>query len=277
VDTVTVDLHLADALPSLWADPDQLHQVVVNLITNAHQAMSEVPPPRCLTCITRYDPERARVILETTDTGPGIPPEIAARIFEPFFTTKPPGAGTGLGLSLCKGIVERHGGTIWVESQPGQGAIFRIELPVEAPAVATPITRPIETPLPLQAVAILVVDDEPTVAGVLAEMLSLDGHQVEIATNGVMALDKLQERSYDLILSDLRMPELDGPGLYRELASRHPKLLRHIIFLTGDALSPQVQTFLEQTQVPSLHKPFTLEGLRRVIHQVLQEVVWQNP
>jgi CheY-like chemotaxis protein len=210
------------------------------------------------------------------DTGSGIPPEIATRIFEPFFTTKPLGTGTGLGLSLCKGIVERHGGTIWVESPPGQGAIFRIALPVEASPVTAPVSHLAETPLPVRGVAILVVDDEPEVAGVLAEMLSLDGHQVDIATNGAMALDKLQEQSYDLILSDLRMPELDGPGLYRELASRHPRLLRHIIFLTGDALSPQAQAFLEQAQVLSLHKPFTLEGLRRIIHQALQEVLLQN-
>ena len=83
-------------------------------------------------------------------------------------------------------------------------------------------------------------------------------------------LAMLQERPYDVILSDLRMPELDGPGLYRELAGRHPKLLRRIIFLTGDSLSTQVQVFLQQTQVPSVDKPFTFEGLRRVIHQVLQ-------
>jgi CheY-like chemotaxis protein len=270
VDTVTVHLHLADQLPPLWADPDQLHQVVVNLITNAHQAMCKVPPPRRLTCTTWYDTARSRVVLAAADTGPGIPPEIAAHIFEPFFTTKPSGAGTGLGLSLCKEIVERHGGTIGVESQPGQGAVFRLELPVEAAAMTAPQSGAVEAPVPAPGLTILVVDDEPAVASVLADMLSLDGHQVETATNGAVALAMLQARSYDVILSDLRMPELDGPGLYRELASHHPKLLRRIIFLTGDSLSPQVQVFLQQTQAPSVDKPFTIEGLRRVIHQVLQ-------
>jgi CheY-like chemotaxis protein len=244
--------------------------VVVHLITNAHQAMGKVPPPRCLTCTTSYDHASAQVILEVADTGPGIPPDIVARIFEPFFTTKPSGAGTGLGLSLCKEIVERYGGTIQVQSRPGQGAVFRIALPVDASAMAAPLSHPAEPSVPLQGLAILVVDDESAVASVLAEMLSLDGHQIDIATNGTIALAMLQEQSYDLILSDLRMPEHDGSGLYRELADRHPDLLQHIIFLTGEALSAQAQVFLEQTQVSSVNKPFTLEGLRRAIHQVLQ-------
>jgi PAS domain S-box-containing protein len=270
VDTITVDLHLADQLPSLWADPDQLHQVVVNLVTNAHQAMRETAAPRRLTLSTRYDGKQARVLLEVADTGPGIPPEIAARIFEPFFTTKPPGVGTGLGLSLCKSIVEEHGGTIRTESQPGQGTVMRLALPVEAPPVTTPTSGPAETPLPQQSKVILVVDDEPAVADVLAQILSRDGHTVETAANGAIALDKLQERAYDLILSDLRMPRLDGPGLYRELERRHPELLRHIVFLTGDALGPQVQAFLEQIRAPSLHKPFTCGEVRQVVQWALQ-------
>jgi two-component system NtrC family sensor kinase len=271
---VHVHLHLADELPPLWADPDQLHQVVLNLSTNAYQAMVETPTPRRLTFTTQFDDERARVILEVADTGPGILPEIATRIFEPFSTTKPLGVGTGLGLSLCKGIVEGHGGTIGVESQSGHGAVFRIDLPVDVAPVVAPLSHTVKAPLPLQGRTILVVDDEPTVASILAQMLALDGHRVEVATNGAMALDKLQQQSFDLILSDMRMPELDGPGLYRQLACRYPKLLQQIIFLTGDALGPQVQAFLEQTQVPSLDKPFTLGGLRRVVHQVLQEVTW---
>jgi PAS domain S-box-containing protein len=270
VDAVEVYMHLADELPSLWADPDQLYQVVVNLVSNAHQAMREAPPPRRLTLTTRYDRTQLHVSLEVADTGPGILPEVAPRIFEPFFTTKPPGSGTGLGLSLCKGIIEGHRGSIRVENQPGHGAVFRIELPVGTlPATALASQTP-EAPLPLQGKAILVVDDEPAVASVLAEILALDGHQVETAANGAVALDKLRDRTYDLILSDLRMPELDGPGLYQELARRHPGLQQRIIFLTGDALSLQVQTFLEQTQEPSLSKPFSLSEVQRVVRRALQ-------
>jgi PAS domain S-box-containing protein len=270
VDSIEVCLHLADELPPLSADPDQLHQVVVNLISNAHQAMRETPLPRCLTLTTRYDHEQLRVHLQVADTGPGIPPDIQTRIFEPFFTTKPPGVGTGLGLSLCQGIVEEHGGSIGVQSQPGQGTMFQVELPAQMSPTTLPVAHSVEVPTVPQSKTILVVDDEPAVADVLAQMLSVDGHQVETATNGASALDKLQERAYDLLLSDLRMPELDGPGLYQELTRRHPGLLQRVIFLTGDTLSPDAQTFLEQTQVPYLSKPFTFAEVRRVVQRVLQ-------
>jgi signal transduction histidine kinase len=270
VDNVEVKRELAEDLPVLWADPHQLHQVVVNLVSNAHHAMRGNPPPRRLTLATRSDLLQGRVSLEVADTGPGIPPAIQARIFEPFFTTKPPGQGTGLGLSLCQGIVEAHGGTMRVESPSGQGAVFRIELPVMAPPVAVPEARTAEGLPPLRDKAILVVDDEPEIAEVLADLLSLDGHQVETAGSGAIALDKLRERAYDVILSDIRMPGLDGPGLYRELARNHAGLVRRFIFITGDILSPETREFLEQNGTPSLSKPFVSDDVRRIVQQVLR-------
>jgi anti-sigma regulatory factor (Ser/Thr protein kinase) len=212
VDDVTAVLELDPALPPLWADPHQLHQVVVNLVTNAHQAMRQSAPPRAITLATRLDPARGRVVLTVADTGPGIPPPIRQRIFEPFFTTKPPGHGTGLGLSLCQGIVEQHRGTIEVESPPGRGAVFRIELPVEAPPAESEAAAEAELP-PIEGRTILLVDDEPDVAALLADLLAEDHHQVDVAHHGAAALGRLTRRAYDLILSDLRMPELDGPGL----------------------------------------------------------------
>src|SRR4030095_13711766 len=163
VDTITIDWQLAPDLPLLWADPHQLHQVIVNLVTNAHHALRGVPLPRHLTLTTRYDPRGPAVVLEVADTGPGIPPALQARLFEPFFTTKPPGVGTGLGLPLCRGIIEEHGGSISVESQPGQGTVFRVVLPRPAEAGTG---RPPGSPDPPPAVTsiaktILVVDDEP--------------------------------------------------------------------------------------------------------------------
>src|SRR5690606_4416509 len=129
---------LTPDLPPLWADPNQLHQVVLNLLTNAHQALRESSAPRRLTLTTQYDAARHLVYLEVADTGPGVPLEFRERIFEPFFTTKPPGVGTGLGLPFCRGIIEGHGGSISVRDHAGHGAIFRIELPVDTavPAVA---------------------------------------------------------------------------------------------------------------------------------------------
>lgn len=270
VDDVEVGFSLADDLPLLWADPHQLHQVVVNLVSNAHHAMRETPPPRRLTLTTRFDPAQRQVSLEVADTGPGIPPEIQGRIFEPFFTTKPPGQGTGLGLSLCQGIVERHRGAIRVKSRPGQGAVFMVELPIEAPPEGEVEAETVESLAPIRGKAILVVDDELDVARVLAEILAADGHRVETAANGAAALDKLRERSYDVILSDARMPELDGAGLYRELERTNPGLVRRFIFVTGDVLGPETQEFLERTGAASVSKPFTPKSVQKVVQRVLR-------
>jgi PAS domain S-box-containing protein len=269
VDSVEVVWALAEEVPVLWADAHQLHQVVVNLVANAHQAMREVGGPRRLTVATGVSLGETRVWMELRDTGPGVPMELEGRIFEPFFTTKPPGVGTGLGLSLCQGIVEGHGGWIGVVRGMGPGAVFRVELPVERPGGAEPVAGA-GPPVVVQRARILVVDDEPGIAGVLAEVLQLDGHVVETVGNGEAALGKLAVGGYDLILSDIRMPELDGPSLYWELERRDPSLLRRMIFLTGDTLSPGTREFLEKTGAPCLAKPFALNDVRDIVQQVLQ-------
>jgi two-component system NtrC family sensor kinase len=272
LDNIDVSRHLADDLPLLWADPHQLQQVVINLLTNAHHALCEVSIPRQLTVTTRFDPIQAQVRLEIADTGSGMPPEVQARIFEPFFTTKAPGVGTGLGLSLCQGIIESHGGTMSVESQAGRGTVFHLKLPVEVIPVAAVDDAPptgAVTPLDGQARAILVVDDEAGIARALAYLLRRDGHHVDTAANGRLALAQIQERSYDLVLCDLRMPELDGPGLYRALEACAPYLLSRFIFLTGDILSPEAETFFRQTGVPRLTKPFRSTEVRQVVQREL--------
>jgi CheY-like chemotaxis protein len=270
VDGVEVHINLAEELPPIWADPHQIHQVVVHLVSNAHQALLESARPRQLTVSTCYDLPRSRVYLGVADTGPGIPAELQGRIFEPFFTTKAPRQGMGLGLPLCLGIIEAHGGAIRLESRPGEGTLFVIELPIAARPTSIEEARPDDIPAPPQAGAILVVDDEPEVANVLAELLMIDGHQVDTAPNGAVALRKLQGRAYDLILSDLRMPEMDGPGLYQTLERHHPALARRMIFMTGDALTPETQGFLAGTVVPSVSKPFSLQEIRHLIQQLLQ-------
>jgi PAS domain S-box-containing protein len=269
VDSVKVVWALAREMPVLWADPHQLHQVVVNLVVNAHQAMREVAGPRQLTVATGVSPGGELVWMEVQDTGPGVAEELRARIFEPFFTTKPPGVGTGLGLSLCQGIVEGHGGRIGLVPREGTGAVFRVELPVERPE-GTTVAVVTEKPLIIRGARILVVDDEPGIAGVLAEVLQLDGHVVETVGNGEAALGKLALGGYELILSDVRMPELDGPSLYSELERRDPRLLRRMIFLTGDTLSPGTRAFLEKTGAPCLSKPFALSDVREIVQRVLQ-------
>src|SRR5581483_11813406 len=174
------------------------------------------------------------VCLEVTDGGPGIPPDVQARLFEPFFTTKP--TGTGLGLPLCQSIVESHRGTIEVESRPGRGTTFRVRLPVAdvSPSPDAPAARDGEAPV--TGKRILLVDDEAAIRELLGDILAEDQHTVESAGDGREALQKLEHGAYDLVLVDMRMPGIDGPGLYRALAARRPESCAHFVFMTGDAL-----------------------------------------
>ena len=269
VDTIAVELHLAPDLPSLWADPHQLQQVLVNLLTNAQQALRDVVASRQLMLTTHYDAACTQITLEVADNGPGMLPQVQARIFEPFFTTKPPGVGTGLGLPLCLGIIEGHGGTMQVRSVPGHGTTFQVVLPV-AEVLETPPTMPALHKLsPVRGQTILLVEDEPGIASGLTLLLRRDGHTVDTAANGQQALARLQGRVYDLILSDMRMPELDGPGLYRALEQQYPALCRRFMFLTGDTLSPETLAFCAQTEVPRLTKPFDAAAVRRALRQLL--------
>jgi signal transduction histidine kinase/CheY-like chemotaxis protein len=270
LDNIAVHLHLDASLPPLCADPHQLQQVVVNLVTNAQQALREITTPRQLSLTTRSDPTRPRLTFEVADTGPGVSPLLQGRIFEPFFTTKPPGIGTGLGLSLCRGILEAHGGTISITSVPGQGATFCVELPTVEGVETVPAPVDSATSPLARGQTVLVVDDEPSLAKGLARLLRRDGYSVDVVDNGRLALARLQERTYDLILSDLRMPELDGQGLYRALAQQYPHLLQRFIFLTGDTLSPETLDFFAQHEVPRLIKPFTVAEVRRVVRQALR-------
>jgi signal transduction histidine kinase/ActR/RegA family two-component response regulator len=269
-DNVQMVLRLADDLPILWADRHQLQQVLVNMVTNAHHAVRQCPADaRMITITTWWDGARQRVHIEITDTGTGIPAEIQARIFEPFFTTKPIGQGTGLGLSLSRGIVEEHGGTISVDSGPGTGTRFGITLPVTVqPARAD---RPSATDIaaPAASKTILVVDDERDLAEILGEALGRDGHRVEIAGNGAEALRRLEQQRYDLVMSDTKMPVMDGVELFEEIARRFPLLSKRVIFLTGDVLDVEKRRFLESSAAPFLMKPFDLSEVRRVVRRAL--------
>jgi PAS domain S-box-containing protein len=267
VDDVEVVVDVAESVPPLFADPHQLQQVLVNLVTNAHHAMRAVTGPRRLTITARHHPGAARVSLAVADTGPGIAPEAAARLFEPFFTTKPVGTGTGLGLSISRGLVEAHGGRITVDGAPGGGALFTVELPVERPG-AEPAPAAAGDAPPVAARRLLVVDDDGDVRDVLTELLRNDGHQVDTAADGVEALTRLAAGGYDAIVSDIRMPGLDGPGLYRAVTERHPELRERFIFVTGDALTTTTADFLSATGAPTFPKPFSVEAMRSALAEV---------
>ena len=261
---VTVDLDLAPDLPAVAGDGDQLTLVLMNLIVNAQHALQGQPQPRRLEILARR--QDGAVQVEVADNGPGIPAEIAERIFDPFFTTKPQGIGTGIGLSVCQGIVAAHGGDIGVASRPDGGALFTITLPVTSLALKAAAAEAEPTPI---AGRVLVVEDEVEIAQMVSEVLNRDHHQVAVATSGRQALEHLARHPVDLILSDLRMPDLDGPGLHRALAASSPELARRMVFVTGDVLTPDTSTFLAETSLPVIEKPIDPYDLRLKVQTYL--------
>ncbi len=251
-------------LPETMADPDQLAQVFTNLITNAKQAMIGWHGPRELRIAATWDRSVNVVRVSIRDSGPGIPKRVRGRIFDPFFTTKPEGAGTGIGLAVCRGIVEAHGGTIAVD-EVDAGASFVVTIPVVGTAVPTVRADSEEKPAAVDRMKILIVDDEPDIRKMLGEILRVDGHLVEEVANGREALARLEESRFDLVISDLIMPVLDGPGLYEELRRREPKTVEHLLFITGDTLSPTVRQFLDRVERPVIEKPFIPAEVRSAV------------
>ncbi len=260
---IDVDVDLDGALPLVAVDANQIQQVFVNLLNNAAQAIATSGVGDRL--IVRATPWLDGVAVTITDNGPGVPGEIAAQIFEPFFTTKPEGQGTGLGLSICQGLVREHGGRITYERPANGGASFRVDLPGSA---ATPEDTS-SAATSGRALQILVVDDEPHILHYMRAALESWGHTVDVAKDGAEAWSKVCTGSYDVIVSDLRMPTRGGREFYQEVLATQPDMARRIVFSTGDTVRDDTLAFLEAQGRPYLRKPFTLEELRRVLLEAL--------
>jgi two-component system NtrC family sensor kinase len=260
------------ALLVVLADGHQIQQVLLNVINNARQAMESRPSGGQIIIKTETFGENVRVIVR--DNGPGIPPENLRRIFDPFFTTKQVGQGTGLGLSLCYGIIKEHGGNITPSSLPGEGATFTIELPVFHLAGDTAEAGHATQFMSLDAnegvgKKILVIDDEEAILQMLRERLTRSGYSVDTVTDGENALHQLREKSYDVMFCDWKMPGLNGRQIYEKLRAVNPALCRRIIFLSGDVVNQQMRAFLEQENRLCLAKPFTFNHVRSAIKSVL--------
>jgi PAS domain S-box-containing protein len=260
---IELDVVLDPSLPHTWADPFQLQQVVLNLLGNAEQALVEWSATRRIVVWTRHDADW--LVVGVSDTGPGVPPAQRDRIFNPFYTTKPVGQGTGLGLSISDGIVREHGGRIRVESQPGEGATFLIELPVASASPAPVRTVAAVRPATTAARRMLVVDDEAAMRAAITRFLTGLGHSVTAAAGGLEARALLDANEYDVVLLDLRMPDLGGDTLYEELRDRDPRHAHRVVFVTGDVQSEPVRRFLERSGRPVVGKPFQLDELATVL------------
>ena len=264
---IEVSLRLAKELPPILADDHQLQQIVTNLIINAQHALEDVEGNRKLRITTSLRKKSGQVVLKIKDNGPGVPEEIRGRIFEPLFTSKAVGTGTGIGLALCHRLVESHGGSIEIEGPPGQGAVFVVQLPSSGGGPGETAART-EPQVKARSHRILVIDDEPDVADFLAEVLKYDGHQVALSVTGADTLRQLESQSFDIILSDIRMPEIDGPALYTILCERWPELVPVLAFITGDTLSSRVKEFLDSSGRPFVEKPITPAEVRELVARV---------
>ena len=272
---IAVSLDLDPSEPKIWADASELQQLILNLLINAEQALMTVEGPRTIVVGTRAGEGEAR--LEIADSGPGIAAEVRSKIFDPFFTTKPEGVGTGLGLSICYGIAREHGGRIWVESEPGHGARFGVALPRDqreespkpkVPAYATPAGGEL---------SVLVVDDETALRNALLRFLGRHGIHGEGVSDGAEALRTLQQRGFDVIISDVRMPGMSGREFLERLRRDRPDLVPRVVFSTGDTFAPDTAAFLKEAGVPTVTKPFDFAMLERVIREVATRVAAGPP
>jgi two-component system NtrC family sensor kinase len=269
---VEVVCEFAPNLPLVLADGHQIQQVILNLVNNARQAIEAHQSGGRITIKTKL--QNHLIHISVQDNGPGIPPENLSRIFDPFFTTKEVGSGTGLGLSLCYGLIKEHGGDIMVDSQPGRGATFTIELHAteNTQAISNTTTTSDTTINRKEGVGkkILLVDDESILLEMIRDDLQRRGYEVITAISGESALKELHDQKIDAICCDIKMPGLNGRQLYDWIRASRPEYARRIVFMTGDVINQSLQYFLEEEQLTCLNKPFALRELRKALQAIMR-------
>ena len=274
-------------LPNVHVDKGQMEMVMMNLVVNARDAMKAQGGGKVMIRTTALSQKQAQAkgwaetpaqgaaLIEVTDTGPGIPPEIVAKVFEPFFTTKAQGEGTGLGLSTVHGIINQAGGHILIDSEPGKGATFRIFLPVwieteKELATPKPVVEAKPVPKDLSGVGrILFVEDEQIVRGIAAHLLRQRGYEVLEAEDGEQALEIIaaENGKFDLLISDVIMPGLDGPSMLkkaRPLLGNVP-----VMFISGYAESEFSDLLEEEKGISFLPKPLDIKTLAERVKEQL--------
>jgi two-component system NtrC family sensor kinase len=277
VNNIELIAELNRDLPKTIADAHQLQQVFLNVITNAEQAMLEAHGRGQLTIRTRCgDVSPQRILIEISDDGPGIPETHLTKIFDPFFTTKEVGHGTGLGLSLSYGIIKEHGGNIYARSRMEGGATFEIEIPVisrfQEESVLTPELEPQAAQFEdlVRGKHVLVVDDEKFILEFFVEVFQVFPMRVDTASDGHAALEKIKQVSYDVIITDFRMPLMSGKELFGWIRTNRPHLANRVVFVTGDTVSEETRTFFEDSSTHYLAKPFKIEEIKEAIQKIIE-------
>lgn len=270
---MSLDLKLATTPIRVMGSELELHQVFLNIINNAYDALQESRHSSRLTVETSVAEGHAIVVF--ADDGPGM--KNPKQVFDHFYTTKPVGQGTGLGLSICYAVVQQHGGRIAADNLPGRGACFTIELPlavvrdetkVEASSVATQEPS-VEGPLDA---SVLVVDDEPTLVDLQRDILEALGAVVVGAASGNEAIEHLRRRSFDLIVTDMRMPGgISGEDLFRWVESNSPEAARSFVFVTGDNAGDGSRNFVDSVGARCVMKPFSMEEYVQTMRETIGE------
>ncbi len=261
---IEVESSLAQTLPPVFVDPHQIQQILLNLVVNAEHAMLDANGRGTLIIRSREDRDRDAVLVEVEDDGPGIAVELQAKIFDPFFTTKPVGKGTGLGLTVAYAIAEEHGGELGFRSEPGSGTCFTLALPVTGARVKLQEAKAAEPALTVpRGTRALVIEDENALGEAVAAALSDAGFRVDRASDGQEGLARIDERHYDVIICDLKMPRVDGMTFFKTVSPRMPNVARRLIFVTGDVAGTEAERFLLESGCRWIPKPFRLRDLVR--------------
>jgi CheY-like chemotaxis protein len=266
VNNIDVMLNCAPDLPEIFVDGSQIQQVFLNIILNAEIEMKKAHNGGTLTITTESMAGGLRVTF--TDDGPGIPEDDMERLFEPFFTTREVGEGTGLGLSVSYGIVSRHGGRIYARSTPGQGASFIVELPFRETSAEPPAETDNRPQVPA-GTRILVVDDESLIRNYLSDLLKLEQCVVTTAESGMKALELIHRQKFDVVMLDVKMPGMTGIELYEKLKEEADDMAGKVIFVTGDLMSSETMSFVVNSTIPFVAKPFDAEQIMKTIHRVV--------
>jgi len=260
----------ATDLPYTFADPGQLQQVFLNIVLNAETEMKLAHGQGKLLVKTEHIDDTIRISFK--DDGPGISEENLSDIFDPFFTTRKVGEGTGLGLSVCHGIVTEHNGRIYARSNHDKGATFIVELPVVSEPSSTEMTDDADKRRPQVSIRpcnMLVVDDDLLLLKFLEEFLVTKGHAVDAVDNAGDALRLHKNKRYDLILIDILMPDVTGIELYKKFQKMDKSIAGRVLIMTGDTLSKPTRAFLERTELSYIEKPFDTDELMTMIDGIL--------
>jgi len=279
IDEISIEGRLDPELPTIVGDANRLEQVVVNLLSNALDALRGVKPPRRLIVDSFTDDTGSRVCVTVTDNGPGVAPEIAPRLFRPFASTKGV-RGTGLGLYTSRQLVREAEGELDVVKHTEPGARFLLWLPsARVPVPSAPAAAPHAAPPPpasaqgtLAGVRVLLVDDEELIRRPMARFLGKRGAEIKEATDGLAALDRLNEGFQPhVILADLRMPKMDGAEFYQHLQQERPALAERVVFLSGDITHLAGRGLAEVPRDRVLVKPVELAELEKRIVAFVRE------